>query len=55
MKQRNISMTDELWKRVKQAALQVSVEEGEPVSASEIVRRAVEDWLERHKQGGGGP
>lgn len=49
MKQRNISMTDASWDRIKKAALRLSLEEDQSVSASEIVRRAVEDWLRRYE------
>ena len=44
---RNIWMEDDLWERVVKAALGEGVARGQPVSASEWVREAIEEKLER--------
>ena len=36
-----------LWERAKQAAIKAAAKEKQPVSASEIVRRALETYLDK--------
>lgn len=49
MNRKNLYLTDELWDRVREAALKESVRAGRVVSASEWVRRACESRLEQEE------
>jgi len=46
-RRRNIYLPDELWRRVVEAAARLSLATGEQVSASEWIRDAIEQRLER--------
>ena len=45
MNRKNLYLTDDLWDRIREAALKESVRHGRVISASEWVRRACESRL----------
>lgn len=50
-KKRAWSVSDELYEEVRKAAIRATGQEGEVVTVSEWVRRAVEEKLKREKGG----
>lgn len=46
-KVRSLFIEDELWKKIKQAAREASVAEGADVSASEFIRRACVEKMDK--------
>ena len=52
---RNIYMPDELWERMRHAAIAESVKRGEVVSPSQYIREAIERRLKSEKPKKGAP
>ncbi|MCR4340873.1 MAG: hypothetical protein NUW01_13415 [Gemmatimonadaceae bacterium] len=51
---RNLWIPDPLWDRVVAAAVKATGEEGKPIGRSEIVRRAIEAYLDQQPTQGAG-
>lgn len=52
MKQYTFKAPEKLWQRAKQAARIASVEQGEDVSVSDLIRRGLREQCERIETGG---